>query len=519
MTPNRWRLISQVYNAAREREPSQRTAFLDQECAGDETLRRDLDALLAEDSAAARFPEDPALDPAMRGRVDEPPVSLEGRQLGPYRVYQLLGAGGMGQVYRARDTRLQRDVALKVLATAAAGTERHRRFAREALAAGALKHPNIVAVYDVGVDGDRPYLISELIDGVSLRSEMERGRPPLRRILEIGWQIAEGLAAAHEASIVHRDLKPENVMVTPEGRIKIVDFGLAKPPASEETRLGSSTSMTLTAAGTLLGTPPYMSPEQAKGEPVDARSDQFSLGVILYELATGIQPFRRETRVQTLAAVIADEPPDLAQASPTLPVPVRWVIQRLLAKSPVDRYAHTADVAAELRVIRDHLSELGTGTLRPMTEPTRRGGPRPDNIRVARHSGFRSRAGGLGDPPTGGSAVLPVHSARHRRRIPGRARVVARRHDDRVCGRGERNPAGLHEARGVGDPEPSNALGVRLSRPVLVARRSEHLLPPARARPRRVVAGELGGRAVGSRVRGRVAGGDFTRRSYARLGA
>ncbi len=371
MTPNRWRLISQVYNAAREREPSQRTAFLDQECAGDETLRRDLEALLAEDSAAARFLEQPALDAAMRGLVDEPPGSLEGGQLGPYHVHELLGAGGMGEVYRARDTRLQRDVALKVLATAAS-TDRHRRFAREALAAGALNHPNIVAVYDVGVDGDRPYLISELIDGVSLRHEMERGRPPMRRLLDIGCQIAEGLAAAHDAGIVHRDLKPENVMVTPEGRIKIVDFGLAKPPTGEETPLGGSASITLTAAGALVGTVPYMSPEQAKGEPVDFRSDQFSLGVILYQLATDVQPFRRETRVQTLAAVIDDEPPDIAQANPTLPVPVRWVIQRLLAKNPVDRYAHTADVAAELRVIRDHLAELGTATPRSLEAPRKR---------------------------------------------------------------------------------------------------------------------------------------------------
>ena len=316
--------ISQVYHAAREREPSQRTAFLDRVCAGDEPLRRDLESLLREDSEDALFLEHPALDVATAVLIDEPHVSIEGSRLGPYQVHELLGAGGMGEVYRARDTRLHRDVALKILPQAA-GTDRHRRFAREALAAGALKHPNIVAVYDVGVEGDRPYLISELIDGVSLRQEMERGRATARRLLDIGCQIAEGLGAAHDAGIVHRDLKPDNLMVTPEGRIKIVDFGLAKPLTGEETPLAGSASLRLTAEGALVGTAPYMSPEQAKGDPVDFRSDQFSLGVILYELATDVPPFRRETRVQTLAAVVGDEPPDIAQANPTLPVPVRWV--------------------------------------------------------------------------------------------------------------------------------------------------------------------------------------------------
>jgi Tol biopolymer transport system component len=372
MTPDRWRQISRVYHAARDVEPSQRPAFLDQVCAGDETLRRDLESLLREDSADALFLEQPALDVATRVIGDEPHVSLEGAQLGPYQVQDLLGAGGMGRVYRARDIRLKRDVALKVLSQAA-GTDRHRRFAREALAAGSLNHPNIVAVYDVGVEKDGPYLVSELIDGVSLRQEMERGRVTTRRLLDIGCQIAEGLAAAHDAGIVHRDLKPENLMVTPEGRIKIVDFGLAKPLTGEETPLAGSASLTLTAEGALVGTAPYMSPEQAQGDPVDFRSDQFSLGVILYELATDQPPFRRETRVQTLAAIVGDEPPDVAQANPGLPVPVRWVVQRLLAKNPANRYAHTADIAAELRAIRDHLSELGAGTPRPAAEPRTRG--------------------------------------------------------------------------------------------------------------------------------------------------
>jgi eukaryotic-like serine/threonine-protein kinase len=288
-------------------------------------------------------------------------ADLPGR-FGPYEIVSPLGAGGMGQVYRGRDTRLQRFVAIKVLQDAAAlDPERQRRFAQEALAASALNHPNILTVYDVGVEGDIQFLVSELIDGDSLRTEMNRGRLPLKRLLDVVLQIADGLAAAHEAGIVHRDLKPENVMVTAHGRVKIVDFGLAKTP-DVEPALAGGPSATQTAAGLIMGTVPYMSPEQARGGPADFRSDQFALGVMLYEMATATHPFRRETGVQTLSAIIADEPPEVADAAPSLPVPVRWLIRRLLAKAPRERYAHSADLAAEVRTIRDHLSEATTPT-------------------------------------------------------------------------------------------------------------------------------------------------------------
>jgi Tol biopolymer transport system component len=263
----------------------------------------------------------------------------------------------MGQVYRARDTRLQRFVAIKVLHDGAAlDPDRRRRFAQEAVAASALNHPNILTVYDIGADGEIHYLVSELIDGESLRAEMNRGRVPLKRVIEIAHQVSEGLAAAHAAGIVHRDLKPDNVMVTPDGQVKIVDFGLAKAPDGEAT-LTNRIVATQTADGLIVGTVPYMSPEQARGEQADFRSDQFALGVMLYELTTATHPFRRETAVQTLSAIIAEDPPDPAQITPTLPVVVRWLIRRLLAKSPRQRYAHTADLAADLRNIRENLSE------------------------------------------------------------------------------------------------------------------------------------------------------------------
>jgi len=260
---------------------------------------------------------------------------------GPYQILSPLGAGGMGQVYRGRDTRLQRFVAIKVLHDGAtADPDRQRRFAQEAIAASALNHPNILTVYDVGTDGDTQYLVSELIDGASLRAEMNRERMPLKRIVEVAHQVAEGLAAAHEAGIVHRDLKPENIMVTTDGRVKIVDFGLAKAADTELSLLGTYTA-TKTAAGLIMGTVPYMSPEQARGSSADFRSDQFALGVMLYELTTAAHPFKRETAVQTLSAIIAEEPPDPAQAAPNLPVAVRWLIRRLLAKNPGARRSRT----------------------------------------------------------------------------------------------------------------------------------------------------------------------------------
>jgi eukaryotic-like serine/threonine-protein kinase len=285
---------------------------------------------------------------------------------GPYEVISQLGAGGMGEVYLARDRRLKRNVAIKILREALAlDSDRQRRFAQEAVAASALNHPNIITVYDVGVEGQTPYLVSELIEGYSLRVEMNRGRLPLKRIIEITHQIAEGLAAAHEAGIVHRDLKPENVMVTRDGRVKIVDFGLAKPQSGEDSVAGLPTE-TQTAAGLILGTVPYMSPEQARGSPADFRSDQFALGVMLYEMTTATHPFKRDTAVQTLSAIITDEPPDPAGLNPALPVPLRWLMRRLLAKNPRGRFAHTADLAADLRTIHDYQAETTSVAAAPV---------------------------------------------------------------------------------------------------------------------------------------------------------
>jgi serine/threonine protein kinase len=259
----------------------------------------------------------------------------------------------MGEVYLARDTRLERDVALKMLPAELAGNwDSQRRFLQEARAAGALNHPNILAVYDVGTDPSCPFLITELVDGVTLRREIDRGRVPVRRLLDIAVQIAEGLTAAHDAGIVHRDLKPENIMITRDGRAKILDFGLAKV-----TGVRGADPQVETEIGTVLGTPPYMSPEQGRGGIVDFRSDQFSLGVVLYEMAAGVHPFRRETGVQTIAAIIEDEARPLVDANAATPPPLRWMVERCLAKDPARRYAATADLARDLSTLRAHLPE------------------------------------------------------------------------------------------------------------------------------------------------------------------
>src|SRR5262245_3341390 len=283
-----------------------------------------------------------------------------GTRLGPYALTSPLGAGGMGEVWRARDSRLGRDVAIKVLAEAVASdASRLHRFEKEARSASALNHPNIVTVYDIGAEADVSYIAMELVEGKTLREILFAGALPLRKLLPLATQIADGLARAHEAGIVHRDLKPENVMVTKEGLVKILDFGLAKltggaagegPESQLQTESGTS-------PGTVLGTVGYMSPEQAMGHPLDFRSDQFSFGSILYEMATGKRAFQKGTAIDTLAALLHEEPKPVAEIRPEAPTPLRWIVERCLAKESRQRYSSTDDLARDLATLRDHLTE------------------------------------------------------------------------------------------------------------------------------------------------------------------
>ena len=283
-----------------------------------------------------------------------------GSRLGPYQVVSPLGAGGMGEVWRARDTRLPRDVAIKVLpAEAASDSERLKRFEKEARAASSLNHPNIVTLFELGREGSVSYIVMELVEGRTLRELLADGPMPVKRLLSVASQIADGLARAHEAGIVHRDLKPENVMVSKDGHVKILDFGLAKLSQPEIDGAGSSapTITRGTEPGIVMGTVGYMSPEQARGESLDYRSDQFSLGAVLYEMATGTRAFERETRPETLAAIIREEPAPIATLNPKVPAPFDWIVERCLGKDAEGRYASSRDLARDLASVRDHISE------------------------------------------------------------------------------------------------------------------------------------------------------------------
>ena len=298
-----------------------------------------------------------------------------GARIGSYEVVDLLGVGGMGEVYRAHDTKLARSVAIKVLNvdTGASGAA-VRRFEQEARNASALNHPGIVTIHDIGRSDGQFYIVMELIDGVTLRHLLRRGLPSLKKVLQMGSQLADALAKAHDAGVVHCDLKPENVMVTAHGHVKVVDFGLAK--LSEPPRdIGPSadSAATQSARGVLIGTAGYMSPEQVRGEPTDARADQFAFGAILYELATGTRAFHRSTSVETLSMILNEDPAPALTVKQGLPLPLIWTIERCLSKDPAGRYASTRDLALEVRMLPDHSSDLVVTDRRPLSAARRAG--------------------------------------------------------------------------------------------------------------------------------------------------
>ena len=282
----------------------------------------------------------------------------------------------MGEVYRARDVRLGREVALKVLPQELSqDRERLARFEQEARSASALNHPNIVAIHDIGQSDSVSYIAMELVEGRTLREISGGGPLPVRRIVSIAPQVAEGLAKAHSAGIVHRDLKPENLMVSKDGFVKILDFGLAKLVAPESGGISAMPTVAKpeTHPGSVMGTVAYMSPEQASGQPLDFRSDQFSFGSILYELATGEKAFQGKTAAETMAAIIREDPKPLAQSAAQVPLPLRWIVERCLAKDPEERYASTRDLARDLAGVRDHISEVSSGAEALIAAPARPG--------------------------------------------------------------------------------------------------------------------------------------------------
>ncbi len=292
-----------------------------------------------------------------------------GTKLGPYEIQSPIGAGGMGEVYRARDGRLHRDVAIKILpASFSADAERLQRFAQESRAAAALNHPNILSIFDIGEDRSAPYVVSELLEGETLRDRLRNGALSSRKAIDYAQQIASGLAAAHEKGIVHRDLKPENIFLTGDGRVKILDFGLAKLTRPEADLSGDApTQQVGTEAGTVMGTAGYMSPEQVRGRPTDSRSDIFSFGAVLYEMLSGKRAFHGDSSVDTMSAILKEEPPDLGETNRNVSPALERIVRHCLEKNPAERFQSARDVAFNLEALTD-ISSSSRGGVRALPE-------------------------------------------------------------------------------------------------------------------------------------------------------
>ncbi len=369
MDANRWKKIKQVYDRALDLCGDEREGFLAEACAGDADLRREIESLLAAHEDAGSFLQSPAVEVAAREIVADEVTSpvtaklpaapqLIGRELANYKIISLLGRGGMGEVYLAEDKRLHRKVALKLLpARFTNDADRVRRFEREAWAVSSLNHPNIVTIFEIGQAGGLWFMATEFIEGQTLRQRLSAGEPMLlREVIRVSTQIADALAAAHETGVVHRDIKPENVMLRHDGYIKVLDFGLAKVTERLTTDDHAPAPLSsLTTAGTVMGTVSYMSPEQARGQEVDGRTDIFSLGVVMYEMLAGRLPFEGATASDMIASILRSEPPPLAKHSPQTPAELEAIVMKALAKDLEARWPKIEALADKLRDISQEL--------------------------------------------------------------------------------------------------------------------------------------------------------------------
>jgi predicted ATPase len=342
ITPERWKKIEELYNAMFDQGPDERMALLQK---ASPEVRDIVGAMLAQETKGHMLDR-----PAWEGEAQSLFLPLAPRSsFGHYYIEDAVGAGGMGEVYRAWDTRLARKVAIKSIRAGISAEGLEARFLEEARAASALNHPNIITIYDIGAADERPYLVMEWIEGETLRQQLARAPMSLPGLLAIASQIADALVAAHESGIVHRDLKPENIMVTAEGRVKVLDFGIAKRTAIPEGP-AMETGL-LTVPGSVMGTPGYMSPEQARGEKLDFRSDHFSFGAVLYEMATGRRAFAGKSAAEVQAGILLQQPNPLTRLNPQAPAPLQWVVDRCLAKSPRDRFDSTSELRSALAAI------------------------------------------------------------------------------------------------------------------------------------------------------------------------
>jgi Tol biopolymer transport system component len=358
MTPERFNQISDLYEAALECEPDQRAAFLQQSCGGDGSLRQQVESLLASGESAEAFFSRKRMKAVVRTSANEPCPSLVGQKLDHYHVLSVLGVGGMGEVYRAHDTTLGREVAIKVLPAAFTSAIDRLRLEREARAASALNHPNILTIYEIRQVDKYRFIVTELIEGERLRDRLRQGRMKLRESLDVAIQIASALSAAHAAGIVHRDIKPENIMLRRDALVKVLDFGLARLPEPE--RMNPSPEeptieLFQTDSGVVLGTCAYMSPEQARGLAVDARSDIWSLGVVLYEMVAGRAPFEGATKSDVLVSILEREPPPLTEDTGEHAAALKWILHKALRKEKEERYQTARELLGDLKNVSQEL--------------------------------------------------------------------------------------------------------------------------------------------------------------------
>src|SRR5438128_2400224 len=360
MTPARLQTIEEIFHAALDQEPDQISAFLDTACEGDAPLRSKVEALLASRQRADSFIETSAVGLAAKIIQNGQADLLVGRTIGHYKISERIGTGGMGDVYLATDITAGRKAALKLLPTRFTGNpERLKRFQQEAHALVGLNHPNILTVYEIGEDHSTHYIASELIEGETLRQRLMRGRMEVGEAVDVAIQVASALAAAHETGIVHRDIKPENIMLRPDGYVKVLDFGIAKlaESAFAQATVDGAERMTLAEPnlGSILGTVRYMSPEQARGAQVDEGTDIWSLGVVLYEMATGHAPFTGDTPRETMSSILEMEPPALTSYVARPPAELQQIISKTLRKDRDKRYHSAHELLQALKDLRRKL--------------------------------------------------------------------------------------------------------------------------------------------------------------------
>jgi eukaryotic-like serine/threonine-protein kinase len=359
MTSERWKQIDALFEAALERDLEERAPFLDHACAGDDALRKQVESLLDSEAQSRDFIERPAVEMAAQALSNQQTKLMRGRVVGAYKILHPLSAGGMGQIFLAKDTRLGRRVALKLLPIYFTQDEdRLRRFEQEARAVSALNHPNIVTIYEVGQADALHFIAAEFIEGETLRQQMRSRKIGLGEALDLGIQVAGALAAAHEAGIVHRDIKPENIMLRRDGYVKVVDFGLAKLTELQGLVIDPDAPTLVdihTHTGVVLGTTNYMSPEQVRGLDLDARSDIFSLGIVLYEVIAGHSPFEGETRSDMFASILTREPPPIVRYQRDAPLALEDLLAKALRKDREERYQTARELLIDLKDVRHQL--------------------------------------------------------------------------------------------------------------------------------------------------------------------